>query len=95
MVPESAPRCSGCLSGRPLEGQAGLLQAAPADLAGPFRELPGALIGFDEGELLFHATRMAGGYDSHEGAASRYARSARLCLELQDRAGCDDSVSKW
>ena len=94
MVPERLPRGSGCLPGRPLEGQAGLLQATAADLAGPFRELPGAFIGFDEGELLFHATRMTAGYDSHGGAASRYARSVRVCLELQDRAGCDDSVSK-
>ncbi len=66
------------LAGRPFQGLAGLLQAQPADLSGPFGELPGAFVGVDQGQLLFHVPRMTGGYDSPAGlSASVGAQSYR------------------
>lgn len=67
MVTDRRRRRSGRSAGRLLQGLASLLQASPADLAGVVVELPRAFAGVDQGELLFHASRMTGGYDSETG----------------------------
>lgn len=52
------------LRGRLLQGPASLLQASTADLTGVVVELPGAFVGVDQSQLLFHVSRMTGGCDS-------------------------------
>jgi len=89
MVPDRLPSCSGRLAGRPLQGLACLLQSAASDLAGVFGEFPGALVGFDQGQLLFHVFRMTGGYDSYPGAGVQPgSTSAPLVCALGATGSC-------
>ncbi len=50
-------RCSCRLTGGPLQGAAGRLQASTTDLACVIVELPGVLVGLDQGQLLLHVPK--------------------------------------